>query len=329
MLYPILLPDANRLEVIVKLPQQELFTYSVPAEAPQLEAEIAELQELLRLPYTLNEVKRRANEIYRRLLQPVVDKLDAADIETLVFVLDGPLRNIPMGLLYDGERYLIEKYSVAVAPGLTLVDPKPLANQQLAAIVAGLSERRFDFPALQFVEAEVAQVQTFLSSEVLLNHQFTETDLANAIRDISFPVVHLATHGQFSSDPEETFVLAWDKKIPLSSLNNMLRNSEQSRASAIELLVLSACETAQGDDRATLGLAGVAVRAGARSTLATLWQVDDQASALLMQQFYRNLNQPNITRAEALRQAQIAILKNPRFREPRFWAPYILVGNWL
>lgn len=329
VIYPVVLPEANRLEVIVKLPQQDLFSHSVPIAGDDLEAEIARFRENLTLPYTINEVKQQGQEVYGWLVEPIAERLAAAQVETLVFVLDGSLRNIPMAMLFDGEQYLVEHYSVAVAPGLTLVDPKPLVSQSLAAIVAGLSEQRFEFPPLQFVRAEVDQVSTFVDSQVLLDTDFTEAELTQAIRDIPFPVVHLATHGQFSSNPDDTFVLAWDKKIPLANLNQILRNSEQSRASAIELLVLSACETAVGDNRATLGLAGVAVRAGARSTLASLWQVDDQASARLMQEFYRALRIPGITRAEALRQAQVAVLRNPRFRHPRFWAPFILVGNWL
>jgi len=329
VIYPVVLPEANRLEVIVKLPRQALFAHSVPMDAADLEREVARLRENLILPYTINEVKQQGQEIYGWLIAPIAERLAAAQVETLVFVLDGSLRNLPMAMLFDGEQYLVERYSIAVAPGLTLVDPKPLANRSLSAIVAGLSEQRFEFPPLQFVQAEVDQVSAFMDSQVLLNTDFTEAELTAAIRDIPFPVVHLATHGQFSSEPENTFVLAWDKKIPLANLNQILRNSEQSRASAIELLVLSACETAVGDNRATLGLAGVAVRAGARSTLASLWQVDDQASARLMQEFYRALQTPDITRAKALRQAQMTVLRNQQFRHPRFWAPFILVGNWL
>ena len=142
-------------------------------------------------------------------------------------------------------------------------------------------------------------------------------------------MVHLATHGEFSSNPADTFILAWDDRIPLAKLNSILRNSEQSRQSAIELLVLSACETATGDSRAALGLAGVAVRAGARSTVASLWNLDDETTALIMNQFYQALKTPGISRAEALRQAQLAIINNPRYEHPRHWAPYVLIGNWL
>jgi CHAT domain-containing protein len=95
------------------------------------------------------------------------------------------------------------------------------------------------------------------------------------------------------------------------------------------LLVLSACRTAAGDRRAALGLAGVAVRAGARSTIASLWSLDDDSGAAMMQAFYQELQQPQMSKAEALRRAQRSLLADPRYAAPRFWAPYVLLGNWL
>jgi len=99
----------------------------------------------------------------------------------------------------------------------------------------------------------------------------------------------------------------------------------------LELLVLSACETAAGDNRSALGLAGVAVRSGARSTVATLWRVDDQATATLISEFYNQLvkaNQTGISKAEALRRAQLTILKKPEYQSPYYWGAYVLLGNW-
>ncbi|PSN80116.1 hypothetical protein C8B47_08065, partial [filamentous cyanobacterium CCP4] len=327
VLYPIILPD--RLEVVLKLPQQPLTHYATAVTQAELDAKLNQLRRDAVLPHTLNRVKAEAEELYHWLIAPALPQLTDSHITTLVFVLDGALRNIPMGLLYTGDHYLIEDFGVAIAPGLQLVDPKSLPNQNLSVIIAGISEERPSFPPLPFVEAEIRQIESALSSQVLFNQAFTVERLESVIGDSPFPVVHLATHGQFSSTPDDTFILAWDNRIPVTRLNSMLRNSEQSRQSAIELLVLSACQTATGDSRATLGLAGVAVRAGARSTLASLWNLDDETTALVMDQFYRAIQQPGTTRAEALRQAQRSLLSNPRFEHPRHWAPYVLIGNWL
>jgi CHAT domain-containing protein len=142
-------------------------------------------------------------------------------------------------------------------------------------------------------------------------------------------VVHLATHGQFSSKAEDTFILTWDDRINIKQLNNVLKTRDLTESSIIELLVLSACQTAVGDKRAALGLAGMAVRAGARSTLASLWSVNDAATASFMIKFYQNLADNKVTKAEAVRRAQLSLLQNPDYSHPYFWAPFILVGNWL
>ena len=142
-----------------------------------------------------------------------------------------------------------------------------------------------------------------------------------------FRVVHLATHGQFSSNAEDTFVLTWDEKINIDELNRLIRgDSKQLRP--VDLLVLSACETATGDRNSALGLAGIAVRGGARSTIASLWAVSDEATVELMTYFYQQLAQSKATKAEALRQAQLAILNNKKFSHPFYWSAFILIGNW-
>jgi CHAT domain-containing protein len=185
--------------------------------------------------------------------------------------------------------------------------------------------RKFD--PLPNVVGELQQIGSVVPSELLLNPQFTEANLQQQINSGAFSTVHIATHGKFSSDPEETFILAHNQLLKSNDLNNLLRINSQSSSSTIELLVLSACETAQGDNRATLGLAGIAVRAGARSTLSTLWQVSDRSTAELMGQFYKELTKPDVAKAEALHQAQLAVFK--QYKAPFYWAPYVLVGNWL
>ena len=329
-IYPILLED--RWEIILKLPQKPLRHYTTPLDNPQRTARI-----LQRLTQTLSqrnslETIPLAQQVYSWIIEPVATDLAASQIKTLVFVLDSSLRNIPMSVLHDGQQYLIEKYSVAITPGLQLIQPKAIAQQQLKALTAGLTKARSGFPALEYVNQELNTIQSQVDrTEQLLDRNFTRTALQEKIAQIPFPIVHLATHGQFSSQAKDTFILTWDDRITVNQLNDLLRNRELGDEEAIELLVLSACETLTGDKRAALGLAGVAVKAGARSTLATLWQVNDEATSLLMGQFYQELANQNqtITKAEAIRQAQLTLLKSDRFDRPYFWAAYVLVGNWL
>jgi CHAT domain-containing protein len=327
IIYPIILPD--RIEVILKLPEQPLHHYVTLISQTDVDNTIEQLRQNLIRPFTTREAQSLSQQVYNWLLQPALVELQNSNIDTLVFVLDGALRNIPMAALYDGKQYLVENYSIALAPGLSLIDPKPLKDQKLKALAAGVSEARLGFSALPNVEKELEEIQSEVPAFVLLDRQFTTQTFQNQIKSLSVPVVHLATHGQFSSNADETFILAWDEKINVNELRYLLETRDQSQPDAIELLVLSACQTATGDKRAALGLAGVAVRAGARSTIASLWYVDDESTAVLMSQFYREFVNTGLTKAEALRRAQLALLQNPQYQRPRFWAPYVLVGNWL
>ena len=143
------------------------------------------------------------------------------------------------------------------------------------------------------------------------------------------PIVHLATHGQFSSSADDTFILAWDRPILVNELSSILRTGDLNRPDPIELLILSACETASGDKRAALGLAGVALQSGTRSTLASLWNLNDESGAVFVTQFYKAFAQPNITKAKALQQAQLSLLQDRNYRHPTYWSAYVLLGNWL
>ncbi|MBE7384684.1 MAG: CHAT domain-containing protein [Leptolyngbya sp. SIO1E4] len=345
VIYPIILPD--RLEVVVSAPGQPLHQATVPIPADQINPTLDALRQSISLPVAGSRSRAAraslaleattgesdylplAQQVYNWLIRPIEAQIQAANADVLVFVLDGALRNVPMAVLHDGESYLIEKYAIALTPGLQLLEPQSLAERQIEALVAGLSKARDEFGALPNVEREVTAIQTQVPGAVLLNEGFSKENFAAQLTDSSFPVVHLATHGQFSSDPEQTFVLAWDDRIRATELGTLLQRGELSREAAVELLVLSACETAAGDEQAALGLAGVAVRSGARSTLATLWLVDDEGTSVLMDNFYSELADAAKTKAEVLRQAQLQLLQDDNYGHPYFWAPFVLVGNWL
>ena len=239
------------------------------------------------------------------------------------------MQRVPVAALFDGEEYLIEKYNVVLTPGLQLLKSPSLSPDRLRAIFAGISESVAGFSPLPGVKQEAQEVAEVIPTEIFLNKEFTSKSLQTEIGLNAFPIVHLATHGQFSSAAEETFLLAWDRKINVKDLDRLLGARDRQRQSPIELLILSACETAEGDSRAALGIAGVAVRSGARSTIATLWPVQDDSTALFMDRLYTELNKPGINKAEALRNAQLSLLKESQFDQPYFWAGFVLIGNWL
>jgi len=366
VIYPIILED--RLEVILSLPEEaiaphsetdlsateseninsEVSTYTDGSDAEgsgqllqrhttfldggsnEIEGVAEQLSFFLRSPTSQRRVPALAQQLYSYVIEPFEADLQAGEVKTLVFVLDGVLRNVPMAALYDGDQYLIEKYSVALAPSLQLVESSPLQSKELNILLGGISESRQDFSPLPQVERELTELEALVpESRQLLNSEFTDEALQQAINAVPFPVVHLATHGQFSSNLEETFILTWEDRLDINELNQLLQNTELGRRQPIEMLVLSACQTANGDDRAALGLAGVAVRAGARSTVATLWNFQDEVAPLMMNRFYQELQDDSVTKAEALRRAQLEILENPNYSDPYYWSLIVLVGNWL
>lgn len=337
IIYPIILSD--RTEVILKLPNSPLTHYTITKSQAQIEKTLETLRFKLTEPDTIKDVKALSEQVYSWLIQPAETQIASSGAKTLVFVLDGALQNIPMAALYDGREYLIEKYAVALSPGLQLLASQPLLQNKLKALTAGLSVAPVNspYPDLPSVKTEFNLIkQAGVTTNQLLNGNFTSKSLARAMESSGFNIVHLATHGQFSSEAKNTFILASDGAINVNQLDSLLRNanSGQSRSrnssEVISLLVLSACETAVGDKRAALGLAGVAIRAGARSTLASLWQIDDEATALFIGEFYRELASGKITKAEALRRSQVSFLKKyPNYSRPSYWGAYVLIGNWL
>lgn len=323
--YTIILPHS--LEVIVALPGRSLRHYSHPISQQEIETALNQFQATV-----TNRIRKPSlvslQKVYDWLIQPIEAELVSSKVKNLVFVLDGALQNIPVAALYDGEKYLMQNYSIALTPGLQLLEPKPLKWQRFQALTAGLTEPRQGFTRLPNVELELERIKNSVPTQIILNQAFTNANFQKKVKNYSFPVVHLATHGQFSSQAENTFILTWDTKINAKELDTLLR-SDSRQMQPIELLVLSACTTASGDQRAALGLAGIAVRAGARTTVASLWSVNDEATAVLMSKFYQELAKPEITKAEALRHAQQSVLQDSRFSHPYYWAAFVLVGNWL
>lgn len=327
VVYPIILPD--RLATIVSIPGQPLSYHSVLRSQAQIEDTIEEFLSSLNPVYDSAMRLSLARTLYDWVVEPATTKPGFANVKTLVFVLDGKLRQIPMTALFDGERYLVERYNVALSPGLQLLESHSTAREGLTTVIGGLSEARQGFSALPGVEVEVSHIQEEIPASVLLNQDFTDTAFAQKMNDKPANVVHLATHGQFSSKAENTFLLTWDDRINIKELDSLLQSRQIAKAGALDLLVLSACETAAGDDRALLGLAGFSVRSGAKSTLATLWRVRDESTVFFITEFYKHLKQPNITKAEAMRKAQLEMIADDDFNDPFFWAPFVLVGNWL
>jgi len=324
ILYPIILPD--RLELLVSL-STGLRRVSVPVTADTLTQEVRAFRKKIEKRTTL-EYLPHAQQLYFWLVRPIEPLLKGLPIDTLVFVPDGALRTIPMAALHDGKQFLISKYAVATTPGITLTDARPLKRSAVKALSVGLTEAVQNFPALPNVSEELKTIKDLYPGTLLLNKDFVVTKVEKELKEGRFTILHIASHGEMENDPRQSFLLAFDGKLTMDRLNQYV-GLLRFRDEPLELLTLSACQTAAGDDRAALGLAGVAIKAGAVSALATLWFINDQASSELVSEFYRQLKDPSVSKAVALQRAQLRLLEDPAFDHPAYWSPFILLNNWL
>ncbi len=322
-----LIPLEKRLELLVSL-SGGMQRFTVPVSSVNLGAQVLEFRRNLE-NRTHRRYLRNAWQLYDWIIRPIDDLLTEKGVETLVLVPYGALATIPMSALHDRERksFLIERYAVATTPGLKLTDPGELTRDGADILLGGLSEGVQGFSPLPYVPAELRGIEQVFGGTTLENERFLAKNLLRELTDQSYTIVHIASHGQFDSDPNKTFLLAYDRKINLDEVQALIGLSEF-RKRPVELLTLSACETAAGDEKAALGLAGVAVKSGARSALATLWAVNDEATSLVVVAFYEHLKSRDMSKAQALRKAQIAMLEDLRYRHPAYWSPYLLIGNW-
>ena len=265
--------------------------------------------------------------LYDGLLRPAAEAGLLQDNREITFILDAPFQSVPMGMLHDGKQYLAAKHPISIS--LQMQRVRSLAPSSNALFV-GLSESAPSFnevsdfsdyiSPLPETEFEALYLENYIDAKALLNQEFTLENVSDALTD-TFDVVHISTHGQFSSTPEQTFLLAWDEPIGLTDLGRLFRRTE-----GTNLLFLSACQAAAGDDRATLGLAGLAIQAGARNVVAPLWLQDSTGGSVLIDSFYKSLA-AEMSISEGLQQAQINLMKSAAFSHPYYWAPFVLVAS--
>jgi CHAT domain-containing protein len=346
------LQASDELELMVIGPEFAPVRYRIPGTSRR---QIMEAIEKFHAEVT-NPVKRNtksylpvAQQLYQWIVAPLEAELQAQGIQNLSFISDMGLRSIPMSALHDGKGFLIERYSVGSMPSLSLTDTDPanFKNTQVLAMGASQFANMSPLPA---VETEVATITPQQwPGKSFLNEAFTLANLKSQPQQQSYGMIHLATHAQFRpGEPSESFIQLWDTKLRLDQLRQMGWQSPQ-----IEMLVLSACRTAVGDRDAELGFGGLAVQAGVKSALATLWYVSDEGSLALMAEFYAQLKTAPI-KTEALRQAQLAMLRQDvrieggmlhtsfgnlplppelanqgrqNFSHPYYWSGFRMIGN--
>jgi len=375
ILYPVLLAD--RFEWLIGINGQ-LEQVQIQEKGDTIDWQIRQYAEDLR-----NGRDNNSNqELYQLLFKPLESLLQHAQIKTLIYIPDGVLRLLPIGVLSDGKSYLIEHYAIATLPGMNLLNQQTEESSGNKSLLVGLSQPsvsvvgqlpasllRSYIPetterglhiksravrvavqgnltkqinsslnrqraleelatelALPGVADEIKQLAGHLKNKTLLNQDFTLANFQQQAARSDYHVIHIASHGFFSGDSKDSFIMTYNKLLTIDKLEQLLKGRQQDKPLA--MLTLSACQTAEGDDRAPLGLAGVAIKANAQTALGSLWPISDQAAVKLMTHFYQYWLVEHKTKARALQLAQQNLLHDPQMSNPFYWAPFILVGQW-
>ena len=325
VIYPVILPD--RVEVLVNV-RDQVHQFVSRIEAGDLKDLVNEFRDQLQVDFGDEEYLEIGEELYDLLFAQVEDLFSENKINTLLVIPDGVLRTIPMAAVYDGEAFMVQRFAIATTPGISLTLPKPLNVENSNFFAGGISEAVQGYVGLPGVPRELQNLEATYGASVLRDANFKRDDLKEQLTSADYSIVHIATHGHFDSNPQESYLLTYDDKLTMDLLEESIGN-RKNVGEPLELLVLSACETAAGDSRAALGLAGVALKAGARSAVATLWQISDAATVEIIDTFYEYTAKEGVTKARAMQLAQIRLIEQPRFQHPTDWAPFLMIGNWL
>ena len=357
IVYPIVFHD--RVALIVKT-DQGYSLHSVNILEAELKKQVSLLEHSLQ---DGKDFRLSAKKLYDVLVRPVKQELEDAGIKTLVYVPDRDIRSIPYAAFYDGKHYAVESFGIATMPSLAFPNfaQTPLHNPDSKQLFAGLSKpdgpsldklpRKLlvsledsdggtfrglqkakqrdvltDSLSLPSVEKEIGELANDKTSKVLLNRQFTTATFKENLETGDFDKVHIASHGFFGNNAKDSFILAYDEVLSLEAFEGSL-SSTLLKQKPIDLLTLSACQTAQGNDRLLLGFSGMAIKSNVKSALGSLWPIDDEGAMEFMKLFYTGINQP-LEKAQALKAAQVAMIKSVKFKHPYYWSPFILTGSW-
>ncbi len=361
LLYPIIFKD--RLVLILKS-GDKFYHHTVNVSADEIRQQSVALVYALQ---NGKNYKPAAKQLNQWFLAPLRSELQQLNTQTIIYVPDRSIRGMPLSALYDGKHFAVEQQAIVTLPELDLDNlfrPKS-ANQNRETLIAGISrpdgpsidqlpaniaanisgvspdassdkeaeknrqmnrKNLVDSLSLPSVETEVNKIASMGKSQLLLNKTFTANTFKDDLESAKFTNVHLATHGYFGKNIKDSFVMAYDKNISFQDFDDTLKNKNL-KQNPIELLTLSACETAEGNDRMLLGFSGLAVKSNALSAVGSLWSIDDSAALQFMKTFYGGLNN-SLSKAKAMQQSQVAMIQSHEFHHPYYWSPFVLIGNW-
>lgn len=329
VLYPVILPD--RLEILLINPNGHIEQFSTAVSQADISTTISELQAALK--DNILSPKLPAQQLYAWLIEPLESSLEEQQVKNIIYLPDSVLRYVPLAAFHDGDRWLAESYqshNITAATVGDLLTNRPNNMSILAGAFADTSlthevsigDISRTYSGLKAARQELENLSEVADTQTFFDRDFTPEDTLSAVLDHS--VLHLATHAQFVvGQPEESFILFG------SGQTVNLKELRQWQLPNVELVVLSACQTAtstEGEGKEILGLGYQIQQTGASAAIASLWAVDDTATAALMNQFYIALSQGQ-TKAQALRSAQQRLIEDDAFSHPYHWSGFILIGN--
>jgi CHAT domain-containing protein len=347
--------DSDQVEIILVTGQGKPIRYVIPNVT---RGKILQVVQEFRTQIITAQYRDRNNylkpsqQLYNWIIKPIEADLQAQEITNLVFLLDVGLRSTPLAALHNGKQFLVEKYSIGLMPSLTLTNTLYTDIKKSELLAMGISQSTQGQDPLPAVPLELGTlVNKLWTGKFLLNQQTTVENLKSQRRQKPFGIIHLATHADFLGGAvDNSYIQLWENKLRLNQIRQLGLHEPQ-----VEMLVLSACRSALGNEQAEIGFAGLAVLAGVKTSVASLWAVDDTGTAAFMTKFYESLKTAPI-RAEALRKAQVAMLKgevylkdghlqglekagnlslptesfenpNQSLSHPYYWSAFTMVGN--
>ncbi|NJR26573.1 MAG: CHAT domain-containing protein [Richelia sp. CSU_2_1] len=346
-------PESNRQEITQAVTDSRIVHKSVPeANREELMKVVTQFRNEITKPGARRTTSYLpyAKQLYKWMIAPLEPTLKERGIDTISFIADAGLRGFPFAALHDGQQFLIENYNLTLMPSMSLTDTRYIDVRNVQVLAMGASEFS-ELNPLPAVPAEIASISREWPGISFLNDGFTIENLRQQHQSRPFGIIHLATHGEFRPGAaNNSFIQFWNSRLKLNQLRDLRLNNPQ-----VNLLVLSACRTAVGDEQAELGFGGLAVQSGAQTAVASLWYVSDEGTLGLMSEFYQQLKTAPI-KAAALRQAQIAMLRgqvrleggtlrgtsrgdgvqlpdllrnseDTKFVHPYYWSAFVMIGS--
>lgn len=336
VIYPILLPE--RLELLVLLPGEKLFL--LPAQflpRDRIETVIESIRQNWQTdpsnldPEMQHSYLRHAQQLYQWLIVPLKTVLPSS-VKILVFVSSGELLTVNPSAFHDGQRFLLQQYAVVIIPGLSLLNVAQSSQFiRKERILMAMTKPVDDYPELYFGKKEFEVIKREYKPRIrLLDQEFTTANWQRLHKDFiaeEVEVMHIISHAHFAKEMKnkDNFIKTFDGQLSFEEFKDLFGKLKF----PINLLLLSACSTAEGDEAqwASLGLSGLAIKTGVQSSLATLWKAHDVTTYFLVTDFYQHWLEVGKSKAMALQSAQQKLI-NSTYNHPFYWAHMVLVGDW-